>query len=113
MVDYDPWNGNFTGTIVRNNTIRGGFATSVEDPGATRGDNNVTAMIKCVFFLLGVGRKTDGLFCWTVRIGIAIGPRVWFGDRYGDGVSSNGQVIGNELTGGVRSFDTYYCSAHH
>lgn len=48
MVDVDPWNGNFTGTIVRNNIIRGGFANEPEQKGQTKGDNNVTAMIKCV-----------------------------------------------------------------
>ena len=27
MVDYAPWKGNYTNTIVRNNMIYGGFAT--------------------------------------------------------------------------------------
>ena len=48
MVDYDPFSGDYSGTVVRNNTIRGGFANSVETPGAQKGDNNVTAMIKLV-----------------------------------------------------------------
>ena len=26
MVDYEPWLGNYTGTVVYNNTILGGFA---------------------------------------------------------------------------------------
>lgn len=33
------------------------------------------------------------------RIGIAIGPRTWFGDRYGNNVSKNGVVRNNRLTG--------------
>ena len=33
------------------------------------------------------------------RIGIAIGPRTWFGDRYGQNVSANGTVLNNRLSG--------------
>ena len=33
------------------------------------------------------------------RIGIAIGPRTWFGDRYGSSVSTSGTVLNNKLTG--------------
>ena len=33
------------------------------------------------------------------RIGIAIGPRTWFGDRYGNNVSHSGTVIGNSFSG--------------
>lgn len=33
------------------------------------------------------------------RIGIAIGPRVWFGDQKGNNVSTGGIVDGNHLTG--------------
>ena len=31
MVDYDPWSGDFTGTVVRDNLILGGFATDAND----------------------------------------------------------------------------------
>ena len=33
------------------------------------------------------------------RIGIAIGPRTWFGTQYGSNVSANGTVLNNEFTG--------------
>ena len=46
MVDYDPWNGNYTNTIVRNNVIEGGFATDVEAAGDTKGTNEDDAIIK-------------------------------------------------------------------
>jgi hypothetical protein len=46
MVDYNPFSGDYRGTVVRNNTIRGGFADSPETAGEQKGDNNVTAMIK-------------------------------------------------------------------
>lgn len=49
MVDYDPWQGNFTDTVVRNNRIVGGFATDQEDDensGQTLGTNNETVIIK-------------------------------------------------------------------
>ena len=35
----------------------------------------------------------------STRIGIAIGPRAWFGDRYGRNTSDNGNVIGNHFSG--------------
>jgi len=37
-------------------------------------------------------------FIW-LRIGIAVGPRTWFGDRYGYNVSRNGIVRNNRLSG--------------
>lgn len=46
MVDYDPFNGNYTGTVVRNNTILGGFATDEEEPGDLKGSNLENAVIK-------------------------------------------------------------------
>lgn len=46
MVDINPWGGNYTGTIVRNNTIMGGFATSPDVDGDNKGDNNETAIMK-------------------------------------------------------------------
>ena len=33
------------------------------------------------------------------RIGIAIGPRIWFGNQYGNNVSTGGTVENNQLTG--------------
>ena len=49
MVDYDPWNGNYTNTVVRNNMIYGGFATGPAMAGATKGENDDDVIIKCVF----------------------------------------------------------------
>ncbi|PSR73410.1 hypothetical protein PHLCEN_2v10702 [Hermanssonia centrifuga] len=78
MVDYDPWNGDYTGTIVRNNNIAGGFSTDQDVAGELKGENKEDVIIK---------------------IGIAIGPRTWFGDRYGSNVSQSGTVLNNQLTG--------------
>ncbi|KAJ7248467.1 hypothetical protein C8J57DRAFT_1189704 [Mycena rebaudengoi] len=78
MVDYEPWKGNFTDTVVWGNTIMGGFATSQESGDEKTGPNLDDAIIK---------------------IGIAIGPRTWFGDRYRNNVSSSGTVVQNRLTG--------------
>jgi len=46
MVDYDPFDGDFTGTVVRNNTIFGGFATAVGIPGDNEGVNSEDAIMK-------------------------------------------------------------------
>ncbi|KAI0751072.1 hypothetical protein C8Q80DRAFT_1155380 [Daedaleopsis nitida] len=78
MVDYDPWNGNYTGTVVQNNVIYGGFASDPAVAGDTKGENDEDAIIK---------------------IGIAIGPRTWFGDRYLNNVSTSGTVLNNQLSG--------------
>jgi hypothetical protein len=48
MVDYDPWRGNYTETVVRNNTIYGGFATGQPTPGESKGINPEDAIIKLV-----------------------------------------------------------------
>ncbi|THH11505.1 hypothetical protein EW145_g634 [Phellinidium pouzarii] len=78
MVDYLPWNGNFTGVVVQNNSIYGGFATDNDENNQTKGDDAFDAIIK---------------------IGIAIGPRTWFGGRYGNNKSQNAVVINNHLSG--------------
>ncbi|KAG5654234.1 hypothetical protein H0H81_005921 [Sphagnurus paluster] len=78
MVDYEPFDGNFAGTVVTNNTILGGFATGPQDAGDTKGTNLEDAIIK---------------------IGIAIGPRTWFGDKFGNNVSTSGTVTDNQFSG--------------
>ncbi|KAJ3831913.1 hypothetical protein F5878DRAFT_41917 [Lentinula raphanica] len=78
MVDYDPWSGNYTNTVVHNNTILGGFSDEKEEPNETDGTSSDDVIIK---------------------IGIAIGPRTWFGTRYGNNVSLSGQVYNNRLSG--------------
>ncbi|PCH40953.1 hypothetical protein WOLCODRAFT_150976 [Wolfiporia cocos MD-104 SS10] len=78
LVDYEPWKGNYTNTIVRNNLIRGGFATSKELANETKGSNADDVIIK---------------------IGIAIGPRTWFGNEFYNNVSSSGTVLDNQLMG--------------
>lgn len=79
LVDYEPWLGNYTNTVVRDNMIYGGFATDVQDASTEpKGVNKEDAIIK---------------------IGIAVGPRTWFGDRYLKNVSFSGMVLSNHLTG--------------
>ena len=46
MVDYDPWSGDFTGTVVRDNLILGGFATDITDDHNAKGNNFENAIIK-------------------------------------------------------------------
>jgi hypothetical protein len=57
MVDYDPWSGNYDGTIVRQNNIIGGLATSSPTSSqASEGTNNADAIIKsacCSVCLVG------------------------------------------------------------
>lgn len=78
MVDVVPFSGDYKGTVVTNNTIMGGFATSPDTGSATDGTNNQDVIIK---------------------IGIAIGPRTWFGNEYLNNVSTGGTVLNNKLTG--------------
>ncbi|KAG8733693.1 hypothetical protein FRC11_004007 [Ceratobasidium sp. 423] len=80
LVDYDPFNGDFTNTVVENNTIIGGFATdqSTGAEDANLGFNNETAIIK---------------------MGLAVGNRVWFGDKFGRNRNYGGIVRNNRLTG--------------
>ncbi|KAH9999978.1 hypothetical protein BJV77DRAFT_1058272 [Russula vinacea] len=69
MVDVVPWGGNYTGTVVRNNTIIGGFAT--DSRSASQND----------------GQNVDDVI---IKIGIAIGPQRG---------SSSGTALNNSLTG--------------
>jgi len=78
-VDINPWNGNYTGVIVQKNNVIGGFATETKVPGDSKGFNSAHAMIK---------------------VGIAMGPRVWFGPRAYRNVSVGALVRDNRLTGG-------------
>ncbi|KAI0307063.1 hypothetical protein B0F90DRAFT_1684773 [Multifurca ochricompacta] len=78
MVDVTPWGGDYTGTVVRNNTIIGGFATDSNSATQTDGENVDDVIIK---------------------IGIAIGPQTWFGDFFGANISFSGTVLDNSLTG--------------
>lgn len=48
LVDYAPWDGDYTGVVVENNQILGGFATSVTDPATDQGKNPEGAFIKSV-----------------------------------------------------------------
>ncbi|KAG6335885.1 hypothetical protein ID866_3194 [Astraeus odoratus] len=78
MVDIGSFDGNYTGVVVTNNTIAGGFADGTPTGSQTKGTNNEDVIIK---------------------IGIAIGPRTWFGNHYGNNVSLGGTVLNNQLTG--------------
>ena len=46
MVDVQPYNGDYTGTIVTNNTIAGGFATGIAQAGESKGVDPTDAVIK-------------------------------------------------------------------
>lgn len=47
MVDYEPWLGDYDGTIVHQNRIVGGLSTSSPtSPDDTRGTNDHNAIIK-------------------------------------------------------------------
>lgn len=80
LVDYDPFNGDYTGTVVENNIIVGGFATDQPENSTDiyYGDNNQSVIIK---------------------MGLAIGNRVWFGDKFGTNRNVGGTVRNNRLTG--------------
>ncbi|WWC62702.1 uncharacterized protein I303_105299 [Kwoniella dejecticola CBS 10117] len=90
MVDVLPWlpEGNFSNTLVESNNIYGGFATQLGND--TFGSNNASAIIK---------------------IGIAVGPNVWFSDgRYGTN-KSTGAIIKDNLFSGAFAFGMGISSA--
>jgi len=78
LVDFDPFNGSFAGVIVENNTVMGGFADGTPSGNETKGDDEFDAIVK---------------------MGIAIGPRTWFGNHYFNNVSSSAIVRNNQFTG--------------
>jgi len=78
LVDVVPWGGDYSGTVVQNNTVLGGFATDSKSATQNNGEN------------------VDDVI---VKIGIAIGPQTWFVDQFGANVSSSGTVLNNRLSG--------------
>jgi len=46
MVDYDPFSGDYTNTVVYNNTIIGGFSTDQPSSGQVDGANSEDVVIK-------------------------------------------------------------------
>lgn len=95
MVDTDPWDGNFAGTVVQNNTIMGGFATNLSTSTSQNGGvNTVDAIIKSVIFNEHVV-STHSLH----RIGLAIGPNTWFNNVSPNRSSNSGNVWNNRLSG--------------
>jgi len=53
MVDYNPFSGNYTGVIVTNNTIAGGFADGSPTGSQVKGTNNEDVIIKYVYPVCG------------------------------------------------------------
>ena len=45
-MDYLPWKGNYTNTVVRNNRIVGGFSTENPEGTETKGTNDDDVIIK-------------------------------------------------------------------
>ncbi|KIO16558.1 hypothetical protein M407DRAFT_33788, partial [Tulasnella calospora MUT 4182] len=78
LVDYDPWSGDYTGVVVENNQILGGFATSVTNPTTNQGKN------------------PEGAF---IKIGIALGPHPWVGDKLGTSLNRGAVVRNNTFQG--------------
>lgn len=59
-MDYNPWKGNYTNTIVRNNRIAGGFATDTpSDANDTLGTNNEDVIVKWVFPIFPADNTAD------------------------------------------------------
>jgi hypothetical protein len=50
LVDVVPWGGNYTGTVVQNNTVFGGFATDSNSATQNNGQNADHAIVKFVAF---------------------------------------------------------------
>jgi len=48
MVDVQPYGGDYSGVVVRGNTILGGFADDPSPNEQAKGDNSDHAIMKCV-----------------------------------------------------------------
>jgi hypothetical protein len=46
MVDVAPWSGNYRGVVVTNNSIAGGFASTLAQGSEVKGNNNESVVIK-------------------------------------------------------------------
>lgn len=78
LVDYDPFAGNYTGVVVRNNTVVGGYANVNPTINPQYANNTENAIIK---------------------IGLAVGLRVWFGTKWGNATAYGASVVGNKISG--------------
>jgi hypothetical protein len=70
MVDVVPWGGNYSGTVVRNNTIIGGFATDSKSSSQNNGQNVDDVIIKFVPF-----RYTRSLLTDFIELASPLGLR--------------------------------------
>jgi hypothetical protein len=50
LVDVVPWGGDYSGTIVQNNTVFGGFATDSKSATQNNGENVDDVIVKSVVF---------------------------------------------------------------
>ncbi|KAG8747422.1 hypothetical protein FRC10_001093 [Ceratobasidium sp. 414] len=78
LVDYDPFSGNYTDTRVINNTVVGGYADTAPTTNPQYGNN------------------TQGVI---IKMGIPVGLKPWFGEKWGNATAFGGSVIGNKLSG--------------
>ncbi|VDB97125.1 unnamed protein product [Peniophora sp. CBMAI 1063] len=79
MVDVQPWGGDYSGTVVQDNLIVGGLADGPIDGVSARTGSNANGVI--------------------LKVGIAVGPRSYFVDAFGQNVSASGTVLNNNFTG--------------
>lgn len=98
LVDFNPWNGNDEGVVVEDNVIIGGIASRPYSPGSNIGPSDSGAIIKWVTNVIHSSQYIYFLIC---RIGIAMGPHTWFGDKFGDDVVSGPNVSNNVLSGAM------------
>ncbi|KZO93628.1 hypothetical protein CALVIDRAFT_471040, partial [Calocera viscosa TUFC12733] len=90
MVDYDPWAGDYSGTIVQHNLVVGGVPTSSAAAAAEPAELDA-----------------------FVKVGIAIGPRIWFGDKYNDTRYAEHGVVRNNVFTGAFGYAIALSGAKH
>ena len=76
MVDIDPWGGDYTATIVRNNTILGGFATGPDVDGNSKGTNVDDAIIKYVLSMCYALAGRVLMLCITQELALQSAPEL-------------------------------------
>jgi hypothetical protein len=78
VVDYSPWQGNYSNLLVEGNNIFGGFADSV----GSKTKLTRAGALANELLIMQYGNATTGIKNTSaiIKVGMGIGPLVWWGE---------------------------------